>query len=441
MGFSEWKEVKLGEVANVLSGYGFKSKDFRDYGIPVIKIKNIVPPYVTLDEVQYVSQELSDERNRYKIKYGDILISLTGSNVNQFASAVGKVGRVKINKEMLLNQRVGKFEILDENIYNLDFLYYSISTEDMHYKLAINAGGAANQANISPSLIKSMDLPCPSICEQKAIVAILSPLDDKIELNNLIIKTLEEIEQTIFKSWFIDFEPFKDKKFEDSDIGSIPEGWRIGTLGELISDTLSGDWGKEMSQGNFTEEVTCIRGADIPEIASGKKGKPATRFILKKNLEKKQLSAGQIIIEISGGSPTQSTGRTALITEELVTRSVKPLICTNFCRALSLKKNSYSTFLYSMLQYLYKINLFFQYENGTTGIKNLDTNNLFNKYQIIIPTDEIMVEYEAVFSTLIKSIYKNGSQSDKLLVIRNTILPKLMRGEIRVPMEGVEMNG
>ena len=110
MGFSEWKEVKLGEVANVLSGYGFKSKDFRDYGIPVIKIKNIVPPYVTLDEVQYVSQELSDERNRYKIKYGDILISLTGSNVNQFASAVGKVGRVKINKEMLLNQRVGKFE-------------------------------------------------------------------------------------------------------------------------------------------------------------------------------------------------------------------------------------------------------------------------------------------------------------------------------------------
>lgn len=91
-----------------------------------------------------------------------------------------------------------------------------------------------------------------------------------------------------------------------------------------------------------------------------------------------------------------------------------------------------------MLQYLYKIDLFFLYENGTTGIKNLDTNNLFGKYQIVLPTDEIMLQYEAVFSVLLKSIYENGSQSDILSAIRDTLLPRLMSGEIRVPIEEVK---
>jgi len=186
MSFNEWNEVELGKVANVLSGYAFKSKDFCDNGVPVIRIKNIIPPYVNLDEVQYVSNELSEDKSRYKLKYNDILISLTGSNVNQFASAVGKVGRIKINKPMLLNQRVGKFEILNDNIYNMDFLYYLISTEEMHYRLAINASGAANQANISPTMIKNVKLPYPPIDVQKVIAATLSCLDDKIELNKRI---------------------------------------------------------------------------------------------------------------------------------------------------------------------------------------------------------------------------------------------------------------
>jgi type I restriction enzyme S subunit len=217
----------------------------------------------------------------------------------------------------------------------------------------------------------------------------------------------------------------------------IPKGWRAGTIGELISDTISGDWGKETSQGNYTEEVICIRGADIPEIASGKKGKPPIRYIRKKNLEKIKLSKGHIIIEISGGSPTQSTGRTAIVTHELINMTKRPLICTNFCRALSLKKEYHATFVYSMLQYLYNKDLFFLYENGTTGIKNLDTNNLFSRQQIVIPDNESMIKYKEIFDMIIKLIYGNGAQSEKLSAIRDILLPKLISGVIRVPLEEV----
>jgi type I restriction enzyme S subunit len=399
MSFSEWKNVKLSDVIIFKNG---RKKPDDDGDIPIYGGNGILG---------------------YTNKFNSENVVIIG-RVGAFCGSVYyEPGKCWISDNAISVQPI------NEN--SVKYAYYVLNSLQLNQR-RIGTG----QPLLTQNILNNISTIYPGAAEQKVIADTISCIDEKIDLNNDINKNLEEMVHTIFKSWFVDFEPFKDGYFEDSKLGSIPKGWKIGTLSELITDTLGGDWGKEIAQGNFVEEVTCIRGADIPKIASGKKGKPATRFILKKNLEKKQLSAGQIIIEISGGSPSQSTGRTALITEELVAIADKPLICTNFCRALSLKKNIHSTFVYSMLQYLYSIDLFFQYENGTTGIKNLDTNNLFNKYQIVLPTDEIMVKYEAVFSTLIKSIYKNGGQSDKLSIIRDTIIPKLMSGEIRVPLEG-----
>lgn len=437
MSFSEWKEVKLGDVCDFQKGYAFKSKDYQSYGRNIIKVSNLNNYNIDLCNCVCIDESKTDAYQQYELFKDDVIITTVGSWPSNPNSVVGKV--VKVQKEAeksLLNQNAVRVRRLSD--INQKYLFYTLKYKDFFDYIVGTAQGAANQASITQNDIKNYTFFIPSLEEQKVIADTLSCIDNKIELNNNINKTQEEMAQAIFKSWFVDFEPFQDWEFEDSEHGKIPKGWRVGTIGELISDTLGGDWGKETSQGNYVEEVTCIRGADIPEIALGKRGKPATRFILKKNLEKKQLLEGQIIIEISGGSPTQSTGRTALITKELIDMNDKPLICTNFCRALSLKKHNYSSFVYSMLQYLYNIDLFFIYENGTTGIKNLDTNNLFNKYEIVIPTDEILAEYKTVFSTLIKSIYKNGSESDMLSTVRDTLLPKLMSGEIRVPIEEVK---
>ena len=102
-------------------------------------------------------------------------------------------------------------------------------------------------------------------------------------INRRINDNLEQQAQALFKSWFVDFEPFKDRKFVDSELGMIPEGWRVGTLNELIISTLGGDWGKEDAIGNYVKKVSCIRGADIPEIRQGNRGNMPTRFILNKN--------------------------------------------------------------------------------------------------------------------------------------------------------------
>lgn len=409
MSFSEWKEVKLGVVANVLSGYAFKSKDFCDNGIPVIKIKNIIPPYVTLDDTQYVSKELSEEKIRYKLKYNDVLISLTGSNVNQFASAVGKVGRIKINKPMMLNQRVGKFEILDQNIYNLDFLYYLISTEEMHYKLAINASGAANQANISPSMIKNVDLPCPPIDEQMTIAATLSCLDDKIELNNKINRTLEGMAQALFKSWFVDFEPFKDGGFEDSELGRIPKGWEIGALDECIDLFDSKRIPLSSRQRENMQKIYPYYGAaSLMDYVDD--------FIFD----------GVYVLLGEDGTVIDDKGYPIL---QYVWGK---FWVNNHAHILKGKNGFNEESLYILLK---NTNV----QGIVTGAVQPKINQAnLKSLKILIPTNEKMSEFNNLLEPIFAEKRRGYEENQILIAIRDSLLPKLMSGAIRVPLKEVQ---
>lgn len=230
-------------------------------------------------------------------------------------------------------------------------------------------------------------------------------------------KNLEQQTQAIFKEWFID----------------NPENneWSTGTFSELIKSTLNGDWGKEAPTGNNTEKVYCIRGADIPEVKAGNKGKMPTRYILPKNFATKQLTAGDIVVEISGGSPTQSTGRCTAITQSLLDRYDSGMVCTNFCKAMK-PKEGYSLFIYYYWQYLYGKGVFFSYENGTTGIKNLDFSGFIETEPILIPPIDKVVAFDDYCKSIFNQNFANGKQNEHLAVLRDTLLPKLMSGELDV---------
>lgn len=223
--------------------------------------------------------------------------------------------------------------------------------------------------------------------------------------------------QSLFHEWFIDN--------PDADL------WARGTFADLIEHTISGDWGKETATGKNTEMVYCIRGADIPEVKAGNKGKMPTRFILPKNFASKQLVAGDIVVEISGGSPTQSTGRAAVISDALLARYDKGMVCTNFCKALK-PKTGYSMFVYHYWQYLYDSNVFFGYENGTTGIKNLDISGIIDREEIVLPDPAMISEFDEVCQSMYRIIYSNGLENEQLSAVRDTLLPRLMSGEINV---------
>lgn len=182
---------------------------------------------------------------------------------------------------------------------------------------------------------------------------------------------------------------------------------------DVISEVKSGDWGKGSPTENYTTEVLCVRGADIPELCKGNVGKMPQRFIHNKKATSKILSANNLIIEISGGSPTQSTGRIALISDKILSRYSKPLICSNFCKAIT-ATGIQPEYLFNYWLYLYNKDAMFPYENGTTGIKNLDFNSFIQEQDISIPDIKTQQKIVSILSSIDEKIETNKRINENL---------------------------
>lgn len=331
--------------------------------------------------------------------------------VAMYGATAGKVAITKI--PLTTNQACCNL-IINKEIADYRYVYYFLCNK--YIELASLANGGAQQ-NLNAGQIKDFPIALPELKMQTKIADLLSMLDDKIELNNEINNNLYEQARSLFKNYFID-NPRRDS-------------WEIGAFSDIVETTISGDWGKDSPLGSNTEMVYCIRGADIPEVKLGNKGKMPIRYILPKNYAAKQLVDGDIVVEISGGSPTQSTGRAAAISTALLNRYDKGMVCTNFCKALK-PKTGYSMFLYHYWQYLYDTDVFFSYENGTTGIKNLNINGILEKETIFLPDFELIEQFNSLCASMYQVIYANGLENEQLASLRDSLLPKLMSGELDI---------
>ena len=405
----EFNKICLGEViqTNTIS---YKKSDCWAF-VNYLDTGNITENVVC--EIQRIDldKEPLPSRAKRKVQYNSIIYSTVRPNQRHY-------GIIKnIPQNFLVSTGFTVIDAIPDKI-DADYLFYLLTQRDIIESLqAIAEQSVSTYPSISPSDIENLEVWLPELREPKKIAAILSALDEKIAINRAINDNLEQQAMVLFKEWFI----------VNPDILS----WQKGTFSELIEKTISGDWGKETSSGSNTEMVYCIRGADIPEVRIGNKGKMPIRYILPKNFVSKQLVAGDIVVEISGGSPTQSTGRAAAISKALLVRYDKGMVCTNFCKALK-PIDGYSMFVYHYWQYLYDKGVFFSYENGTTGIKNLDINGFIETESIFIAPKEIVRKFDAVCQSIFSKIYANGLENEELALLRDTLLPKLMSGEIDV---------
>ena len=396
----EWKEVRLGDIATMQ--YGKLAPKKKDEGK--------VPIFTGYKNVGY-----TDKINCYK------------NTIVVVARGVGGCGDVKITNEDCYLTNLAISVSLNEQICLPVFFYYLHQLENLSI---LNSGSAQPQITIE-SLTK-YSFRIPYLEDQRRIASILSSLDRKIELNNKINADLEEMAQAIFKNWFVDFEPFKYGKFVDSELGMIPEGWKVGSYSEMIESLISGDWGKENPQGNYTHEVACVRGCDFQDINNGVRGKTPQRYILEKNYQAKHLKDKDILVEISGGTATVSTGRTSLVTEELLKKYKHDIVCTNFCKVLR-PLSQFSSYVYYSWKYKYDNDIMFGYENGTSGIKNFAIKDFIEKEPVLIPREQDIVEFQKIIANLQKQKQIKGTENTTLSTLRDTLLPRLMSGELEVP--------
>jgi type I restriction enzyme, S subunit len=257
--------VKLGDIAKVISGYAFKSSEFCDLGIPVIKIANIRVGSVDFGECAKVSADyLQTVKPKYRVNPGDILISLTGSHLTQPNSVVGRVAKAPSNSpQCLLNQRAGKVIVEDVERCDAGYLYWHLSLSSLRGDIAVMASGAASQANVSPSQVQSLSVRLPSLQVQHRISSILSAYDDLIESNTRRIAILEGMARRLYEEWFAHFRfpGHEDAEFrEDDNFGRTPSGWEIKPLGALV----------EIKKGKNITKKTIISGK-VPVVAGGLK--------------------------------------------------------------------------------------------------------------------------------------------------------------------------
>jgi|GEM_PF-20679 len=205
-----------------------------------------------------------------------------------------------------------------------------------------------------------------------------------------------ELERNKIIEWFVKFNAdtgvFSGEQ-KSSLYGDIPVEIELISLEQLLDKTIGGEWGKANEQGNYKNRIKCIRGTDIPNVSIAYYDEVPTRYVLDKHIKEKSVRVNDIIIEISGGSPIQSTGRICLITEKLLKEMSVPVLCTNFCRILRLKSPELALYVYNYLVLLYDRGYFFNLENNTTGIKNLIFNSFEKNVKVPIPTAEVMQKF------------------------------------------------
>lgn len=406
---NNWKTYKLGDVADVQNGFAFKSKDLGESGIPVVKIKNIVPPNVTLEGAGYFTGEIDSKLEKYILQRNDFLISMTGSTVNVMSSAVGKMGRYRMDEISLLNQRAGKIYVTNPEKADFDYLCHFMNRYEVHYNLALNATGSANQANISPAQIKDIDLVLPPLQEQRSIASILSALDAKIELNLQQNKTLEEMAMALYKHWFVDFGPFKDGKFIESELGLIPEGWEV----KLVDDLFDVVYGAPFKSKLYNENYI---GYPLIRIRDLKSGKP--QYYTEENHPKKTIiEKGDVLAGMDAlFKPYLWSGDRAVLNQRVV--YFKP-------------KHEFVSrgFTYEAIKPWLK---YFEGAKVGTTVIHLSKGDI-DTFKFIFPKNTLQIRN---FNIQIESFHEkkvnNYREIETLTTLRDSLLPKLISGEVRV---------
>jgi type I restriction enzyme S subunit len=413
----EWKETTLGAIA-AKSGYGLVDGPFgsnlpascyTETGIPVIRGSNLTTGVARFraDEFVYVSQETANENERSLCRPGDIVFTKKGT--------IGQTGFVPDGGKhslYLLSSNQMKLTV-ELSVADPLFVYYFVSAPSSVEKI-LRDSEATGVPKTNVAYLREFPISLPPLAEQKAIAAVLGALDDKIELDRRMNATLEAMARALFQSWFVDFDPVRAKldgrnpdgldkptaalfpaAFQDSPLGPIPKGWEVRLLGDVIELA----YGKPLKAEDRKGGSICVYGANGPVGSHDEK-----------------LVSGPGIVVGRKGNPGVVTWAHGDFYPIDTTFYVVP---TGDCRSLH--------FLYYALSLHDLANL-----SADSAVPGLNRNHAYMSKQVI-PKQKMLEAFDAQVSPIFASIHANAEQSRTLATLRDTLLPKLLSGDLAVP--------
>lgn len=372
----------------------------------------------------FISRERYEE---YKSKYpypkrGDVLIS-----------AAGTIGRL-----VVFDGSESYFQ--DCNIVWVENDETKMTNECLYYALQLARWKPSQGSTILRLYnddIRAVDFFAPEyLPDQKQVAAFLSAIDRKIALNRKRIATLEAMAKEIYDYWFVQFDfpdahgrPYKSSggaMVYNPDLKrEIPKGWEVRPLADAVKELNSGEWGSDACGESSSVQVHCLRGADMEDQSH-----LPVRYISKIKTDK-LLRVGDIVIEMSGGSPTQATGRSCYVSQGLLDAYNGMLTCTNFCNSLKLKESDETSYFYFVWRMFYRAGLMFNFEGKTSGLKNLQIDSLLTT-KWVFPPKELVTKFNKLFLSSTAQTDNCKKEISRLSDLRDFLLPVLMDGQVRV---------
>ena len=387
----EWKEVRLGDVCSKIGSGATPSggkEAYKGGDYHLIRSQNVLDFAFSKDGLASINDEQANKLKNVEIIQGDVLLNITGDSVARCCIVPSEILPARVNQHVAIIRP--RKEELDNN-YLLYYLQYN-----KRQLLQIASAGATRNA-ITKAMIENLILPCPkSLEDQRRIASILSSLDRKIELNNKINADLEEMAQAIFKNWFVDFEPFKDGKFVDSELGMIPEGWKVGTLGELCNFKR----GKNLLTKNAIDE-------GVPVVAGG----------LEPSCYHNVANTGAPVITVSGSGANAGFMRMYHVPVWASDCSFIDISCENFY------------FVYCFLKVNSKLLKHAQTGAVQPHVKPSDIHD----FELVIPDKESIYDFQDKVKPFFDKIALILKENSRLSTLRDTLLPRLMSGELEIP--------
>jgi type I restriction enzyme S subunit len=416
---TNWKEYKLEDVATVQTGpFGSQlhQKDYVEIGTPIITVEHLGDNRITYQNLPKVTKEDKERLKKYHLQEGDIVFSRVGS-VDRRALVTKK------EDGWLFSGRCLRVRA-DEKLANGAFLSYYFGQENFKEYIRRIAVGAT-MPSINTKILSEIVVTLPDLPTQTAIAEILSSLDDKIELNNKINQELESLAQTLFKQWFIDFEfpnengePYKSSGGEmvESELGEIPKGWEVKRLSEIIILTGGGtpkrDNGEYWNGNILWFSIQDVPSQSGPVVVDTKEKITVTGL---NNSSTKILSIGTTIITARG-----TVGKLALV--------ASPMAMNQSCYGVNGIDG-----IGKFFNYLNLSNAVDELKRNTHGaVFDTITSSTFQTIKTILPDSIILTEFERLLEPLFLSIESNVRENQELTNLRDTLLPKLISGELAI---------
>ena len=404
---SEWKEYKLGDIAKIQTGpFGSQlhKSDYKSTGIPCIMPCNITANLdICCSNIAYISEEDADRLCKHKTQKGDIIYSRRGD--------IEKCAYIS-EKESGWVCGTGCLKVcINSEKANSKFIAYQLSTPLLKSWIVGNAVGTT-MLNLNTSILSECPISLPSFPTQQKIANILSSLDDKIEVNRRINEQLEELAQALFKSWFVDFEPFKDGEFVESELGMIPKGWTTISLSKM-ADYLNGLAMQKFRPLQGEKGLPVLKIKELGQDSCNETSELCSPSLVN---EKYIVNDGDVIFSWSG------------------TLLVK-IWCGGVCglnqhlfKVTSEKYPKWFIYLWTK----YHLDRFIRIaKDKAVTMGHIKRGELDTSFAIV-PNEEKMKEIDGLMASLIEQIIANNIEIHHLTTLRDTLLPKLMSGEIDV---------